>query len=57
MVQPHKVGDSISLLRIAVANPTSLAKNALNFNSLPFDACFVSETSATGYVKNSLAKI
>lgn len=53
MVQPHKVGDSISLLRIAVANPTSLAKNALNFNSLPFDACFVSETSATGYVKNS----
>ncbi len=56
MVHPRKIGDSIRLLRIAVANPTSLANNALNFNSLPFDACFVSETSTTGCVKNFLAK-
>ena len=41
------------MLQIAVANPTSLARNAEKFNSFSFDICMVSETSATKYVQRA----
>ena len=39
-----------------MVNPTSLSSNASKFASLPFDLCFVSETSATEQVQIPLQK-
>ena len=50
------VKKEISLLKVAVVNPTSLANNASKFKSLDFDVCFVSESSATKLVKQQYEK-
>ena len=34
-----------SMLNIGVSNPTSMINNASKFADIPFDVCFVSETS------------
>ena len=50
------VRKEISLLKVAVVNPTSLANNASKFKTLDFDLCFVSESSATKSVKQQYEK-
>ena len=50
------VKGEISLLKVAVVNPTSLANNASKFESLDFDICFISESSATKFVKQQHEK-